>query len=136
MSNINYVVFEGDGFPVDKSLLDNITYEQRQLLTEMMESGHYQGGIMVDKFLRNDWSINLEKLELAVTLIVTALEANSPDKDVTLSLKGLNNYYSLRNIAGNLDKEREERTFLLGFISSIAGEASKRDTLVVKYVND
>lgn len=131
---IRYEVFEGEGFPVEAGMTENITFEQRKLLKEMMQSGHYQDGIMVHKFLREDLSINLEKLELAVTLVVTSLEANSPNEDVTLNLRGLDEYYAQRGIAGNEKKEREERTFLLGFISSVASEASVRDTLLVKYV--
>ena len=133
-TKINYKVFEGEGFPVDESLLDNITEEQRQLFREAMYSGYYVDGIDVSKFLREDLTINLEKLELATTLAVTALESNSPEEDVTLKLRNLDEYYEIRNIKGQEKKEREERTFLLAFISSTASEASTRDTLVIKFV--
>jgi len=132
-TNLKYKVFEGSGYFVEPKLLTNITQEKRELWIECMNSGHYSNGIDVSKFLKEDLSINLEKLELAVTLAVTALEANSPDEDITLNLINLNEYYRLRGIEGNLGKEREERTFLLGFISSLAGEASNRDTLIVKF---
>jgi hypothetical protein len=135
-TRINYEVFDGEeNFPVDESLLDNITEEQRQLLREMMQSGYYIDGLDVSRFLREDLTINLEKLELATTLAVTALEANSPEEDVTLKLRGLDVYYEDRGITGDESREREERTFLLTFISSIASEASKNDTLIVKYVS-
>jgi hypothetical protein len=127
-TNIDYKVFEGSGFPVDENLLENITEEHRQLFREAMVSGHYIDGIDVSRFLREDLSINLEKLA------VTSLEANSPKEDVTLKLRNLSEYYSLRGIAGEEKQEREERTFLLTFVSSVAGEASVRDTLVVKFV--
>jgi hypothetical protein len=134
-SNIKYQVFEGEGFPLVESLLENITHEQRQLLKEMMLSGHFiKDGLDVSRFLKEDLSINLEKLELATTLTVIAMEANSPEDDVTLNLYNLETYYETRGISGKEKKEREERTFLLGFISSVAAEASKRDTLVVKFV--
>jgi hypothetical protein len=134
-TKLNTKVFYGDGYDIDESLLDNITYEQRELLKEMMTSGHYSDGINIHKFLVDDYTINLEKLELAVTLAVTALEANSPDEDVTLKLRNLDFYYKTRGIVGDEAKEREERTFILGFVSSIASEVSTRDTLVVKYVS-
>lgn len=133
-TNLNYKVFEGDGFPVEEPLLDGLNYEQRQLSTEMQKSGHYNNGLWVDKFLREDLSINLEKLELAVTLIVTSLESNAGDTDITLELRGLDRYYERRGIVGDAKAEREERMFLIGFISTIAGEASTRDTLQVKFV--
>lgn len=134
--NIEYKVFEGtpDESLVDTSLLNNMTFEDQVLLREMMETGHFvDGGIFLPKFLREDLSINLEKFELAITLIVSAMEANSQE-DITLLLKGLDEYYTIRGIKGNGKQEREERTFILGFASSVAGEASNKDTLVVKYV--
>lgn len=133
-TNINYKVFEGDGFFVDVNLLDGLNHEERQVWIEAMNSGHYANGIDVSKFLREDLSINLEKLELATTLAVKALEFNSPKEDITLNLINLQKYYDIRGITGNEKQEREERTFLLGFVSAIASEASVRDTLVVKFV--
>lgn len=130
---VNYLAFEGDGGEVDPNLLENITYEQRKLVEEMMRSGYYQDGIWIDKCLEQDLTINLEKLELAVSLSVMALEANSQD-DITLKLRGLDQYYKFRGIEGNEKQEREERTFILGFVTSIAAEASERDTLEVKFV--
>lgn len=132
--NVNDVVFISEGFPVETRLLNNITEEKRKLVRQMMESGHYIDGLDVSRFLNEDLSINLEKLELAVILAVTALEANSPDDDVTLKLRNLDEYYNLRGIKGMEKNEREERTFLLGFISSIASETSTKDTLEIKYV--
>src|SRR5512147_3252716 len=105
-TNIDYKVFEGGGYPVDENLLENITEEQRQLFIECMKSGHYIDGIDISRFLREDLSINLEKLELAVILAVTALESNSPQEDVTLKLRNLQEYYSLRGISGDLEQER------------------------------
>ncbi len=133
-TRVKYKVFEGEGFPSDESLLENITEEERQLFRDAMESGHYIDGIDVSRFLNTDLTINLEKLEFAVTLAVTALEANSPKEDVTLKLRNLEEYYSLRGISGEEKQEREERTFLLTFISSVASNVSVRDTLVVKFV--
>ena len=133
-TNLKISVFgDGEGVP-DESLLNNITEEQRQLAREMMKSEHYSDGIYIPKFLREDLSINLEKLEFAVTLSVIMLESSS-EEDVTLKLRGLSEYYLIRGILGNEKQERTERTFILGFVTSVAAEASERDTLEVKYVN-
>lgn len=132
-TNINYDIFGEGDLPVDEFLLNNITEVQRQQARAMMKAGYYQDGIFVDKFVREDLSINLERLEFAVTLSIIMLEANSDD-DVTIKLRGLDKYYETRGIAGMKIREREERTFLLGFITSVASEASKKDTLEVKYV--
>lgn len=133
-TNIKYKVFEGGGFFVDPNLLDGLNYDEREIWIEAMNSGHYADGIDVSKFLREDLTINLEKLELVVTLAVKALEFNSPKEDITLNLINLNKYYEIRGVVDNEKQGREERTFLLGFISAIASEASVRDTLVVKFV--
>lgn len=133
-TNVNYKVFEGKGFPVDEALLGNITTAHKELVIELMESGYYIDGLDIPRFLREDLSINLEKLELATSIAVIALEANSPDADVTLKLRNLDEYYTLRGIKGNAAKEREERTFILGYVSAVASEASVRDTLEIKYV--
>lgn len=133
-TNVKISVF-GDGTDeIDESLLNNITEEQRQLAREMMKSGHYVDGIYLPKFLREDLSINLEKLEFAVTLSVIMLESTF-EEDITLKLKGLKEYYLIRGILGKDKQERTERTFILGFITSIAAEASERDTMEIKYVN-
>jgi hypothetical protein len=61
------------------------------------------------------------------------LEANSKT-DVTLKLRGLDEYYKLRGIEGKPSIKRQERTFILGLVSALASEASYNDTLEIKYV--
>jgi hypothetical protein len=136
-TNLTYAVevFGTGEYPIDETLLSNITFEQARLVKEMMSSGFYQDGLYVNKFIRPDHTINLDLLEFAVTLTVLMLEANS-DNDTTLKLKGLQQYYNVRGIYQLADREREERTFLLGFITAVAAEASRRDTLEVKFVNE
>lgn len=133
-TNITTIVFEGEGFPVDESLLINLNPEFVELVKEMMYSGHYQNGLDVSKFLREDLSINLDKLSLACALSTIALESKNAEEDSTLNLIGLDKYFEIRGILGNERQMREERTFLIGFISAEAMEASRNDTLVVKYV--
>ncbi len=131
-TDINFSVFGHGDFPVEEGLLDGLTENQRNLAREMMQSGHYVGGIYIPAFLDREKTIQLEKLELAVTLAVKMLESSSKE-DATLLLRGLDDYYIQRGIKGNAKLERQERTFVLGFISSVASEASERDTLVIKY---
>jgi hypothetical protein len=132
-TSIKYKVFEPGDLPVNENLLQNMTVLQIEQARDMMTGGFYSDGLVVSKFIRPDLTINLEKLEFAVTLSVNMLEANT-EEDVTLNLKGLEDYYQVRGIAGNAKQEREERTFLLGFVTAVASEASKNDTLEVKYV--
>lgn len=133
-TKVDFIVFEGEGFSADESLLVNLSPDYVPLVREMMTAGFYRDGLDVSKFLREDLSINLELLALAVTLCVLMLEAATPETDATLNLIGLDKYYENRGITGQELREREERTFLLSFITGEAMEASKNDTLVVKYV--
>lgn len=134
-TDISYSVFGDGDFPVDETLLDNLTYNERGLAREMMSSGFYQNGLIIYKFLRQDNSINLELLELATTISVKMLEGNSK-LDVTLNLRGLEFYNLARGISDSEKQMREERIFILGFVSAIAAEASRNDTLNVAYVKD
>ena len=132
-TKVNTIVFDGDGYQVDNSLLSNLSEEYSSIVKEMMLSGHYQDGIDISKFLNIDLSIDIEKLALATVLSVIALEAKTPDNDATLLIKGFDTYCSIRGITDNERKIREEKIFILAFITGEAMEASHNDTLVVKY---
>lgn len=127
------VVFMGEGFPIIDSLLVGSEGSSLELLKELMQSGHFTvDGLDISKFLREDLSINLEKLELAVHIVVEAMEKAWED-DPTIAIFNLEKYFELRNIQENEASKREEKTFILGFVSAVAMEASTRDTLIVRY---
>lgn len=131
--NMDYVVFEGEGFPVDDPLTKNLKEDEAKLAKQMMASGHYQNGLDVSKFLDPDLSVDISRLALATILAVRMLESSS-DNDVTLNVINLDKYFEARGIAGDEKQEREEKIFLMTFISGEAMEASNCDTLVVKFI--
>lgn len=129
--NMDFDLFIGDGFNVNEDLLTNLHKDEQDLLRSIMASGHYtEKGLDISKFLREDLSIDLEKLELAVITLVHAMEINH-EEDVTLTVFGLEDYYSFRGIVENEKQRKEEKNFILIFISKIALNESIRDTFKV-----
>lgn len=129
--NMDYDLFVGEGFEVQEELLKNLHESEMLLLKRIMESGHHtKTGLDMSKFLRGDLSIDLDKLELAVVTIVHSMEINLED-DATLNVCGMKEYYSLRGITDNEKQCREEKIFILTFISRVAMNESIRDTFRV-----
>jgi hypothetical protein len=134
--NMDFDLFAGDGFEVQQELLSNLPSTEQYLLTGMMTSGHYtETGLNMSKFLRDDLSIDLEKLELAVATLVHAMEINLED-DATLNICGMDGYYSLRGIVDNEKQIKEEKSFILAFISRVAMNESVRDTIHVVILDE
>jgi ribonucleoside-diphosphate reductase alpha chain len=93
----------------------------------------------ISKFLRDDNSINVEMLELAVRLSVRFLDdvvsvSSYPTNDIArwseenrpigLGIMGLADYYLLRGVAYGSRQANEELAFILSFIRTIATEES------------
>lgn len=94
-----------------------------------------QASIDISQFLFDDLTIDLEKLTYVTSETVRFLEEKATDDDVTLSLHGLEEYFKLRNVPEDNEKQRrEEKIFILSFVSAVAAEHSVRDTIQVGYV--
>ena len=129
--NMDFDLFVGQGFEVQEELLNNMHEGEMLLLKSIMESGHYtKTGLDMSRFLRDDLSIDLDKLELAVATLVHSMEINLED-DATISVCGMKEYYSFRGITGNEQQCKEEKSFILMFISRVAMNESIRDTIQV-----
>lgn len=133
-TNIEYKVFEGEEFTADESLLSNLNDDFASVVRDMLATGHYRDGLDVSMFLREDLSIDLDKLALATQLSVKMLEAYTPEEDATLNVINLEGYFQKRGIQGNESQEKEEKTFLMRFITGEAMEESMNDTLIVKFI--
>lgn len=133
-TNIEYRVFEGEEFPVDESLLSNLKEDFAPIVRDMLATGHYRDGLDVSMFLRDDLSIDLDKLALATQLSVKMLEAASPEEDATLNVINLEGYFQKRGIQDNEPQKKEEKTFIMRFITGEAMEESMNDTLIVKFI--
>ncbi len=74
-------------------------------------------GIDISKFLREDLSINLELLEVAISLLVNTKEI--------FHVGGIEDYYKLRKIENNIIARIEESKFIYKFIETVANEFSE-----------
>ena len=112
------------------------TDEERYYLFHTMYWGGYfnRESLDISKFLREDLSINLERLEIAVSLIVEYLEAVTPFDDVLrLWISGIDKYYFLRNITDKPHNQKEEFYFIRHFIQAVADNESVK-SIKVEYV--
>lgn len=74
-------------------------------------------GIDISKFLREDLSINLELLEIAISLIINNLS--------DIYIYGLGDYFKFRNIEDKDDKKMEEIVFISNYITKVSNELSE-----------
>jgi hypothetical protein len=104
---------------------------------EMFWGGYFDGdAIHIHKFLREDLSINLEQLEVAVIAAVGYLEGVVPfDDPITLYIDNLKLYFSLRNILDKPKNMKEEYYVIRGIVEAVANQESIKP-IKVQYVSD
>lgn len=92
---------------------------KEEILSNFLNSNavsHIEDSWIVDisKFLREDLSINLEMLELALEFIA--------DMDINLVfISGIDKYFSARGTVSE-EKRKEELTFIMTFTGAVFGE--------------
>lgn len=91
--------------------------------------------LMIDKFLDNeDNTIDLDKLELSIILLVEYLENSVKDlKPIYINIGNMDVYVQKRNIQKNLERITEESSFILGFSQSIADENKIDREIIVRF---
>jgi hypothetical protein len=106
-------------------------------IPELFWGGYFNGTtLFVDKFLRHDLSINLEKYELAIICAVNYLDiATNFDDPITLYLGGLQQYYELRGITDKPKNKTEEFYVLRGIADAVANNEAIKP-VKVEYVSD
>ena len=82
-------------------------------------------GISPSLFLRDDLSLNLELMELALAYVVEF-------SNIVL-IYDLDLYYKLRGIELDAKRRGEEGRFILGFCNAISNEHSERGPILVSY---
>ena len=128
---VSDILFEGSGYDVPELPPDVSLYT-----TQMFQSGHAVENILyIDKFLDEDRTINLEKLELAVLLLIEYLEFSIKlENPIYVFLGNMRECFNKRGIQShNLEQISEESSFILGFVNSIAEENSTNRKVVVQY---
>jgi hypothetical protein len=96
------------------------TLRQINAIVDLPESG-----LVISNFLRNDLSLNLEMMELALSYLAESTNI--------IFLYELDTYYKLRGIELDDDRRKEESRFILGFCTALANEHSSRGPILVSY---
>src|SRR5689334_21066937 len=121
--------------------LDEVAISREQLIENLIKSDSYEmGGLCIDKFLDEDMTIDLEKLELAISLLIEYLEISvKSENPIYVILRNMDLYFMRRKLSPEkLDQIIEESSFILGFCQSIADEESLSKKVIIKFagVND
>lgn len=122
VSTVRNIVFDYEQKEPRAVFTDIFDEDTNILLSEMFWGGWFNGStLFIEKFLKEDLSINLEKLELAVTLAIRWIETNTKfDDPLSLYIGGLNRYFNIRGIQENFSQKKEEFYFIRGFVKAIA----------------
>lgn len=121
MESVNEIVFDGGN-------------DSEDILEQLLTSNHYYGnGLDVSKFLDKDNTIDLEKLELAIILLIDYLENSvNFESPIYINLGNMSEYVSRRKLT-DIDRIIEESSFILGFSQSIADEYKIDRDVVVRF---
>lgn len=134
----NEIIFETeDNFPKTNIIIPKAIPEiHKEIMKEFLESGYFlNNGLCVNKFLDDDLTIDLEKLELAIILSVEYLEFSvKSKKPIYVFLRNMKQYFTHRGIGlSNIEQITEESSFILGFCQSIADSESINRKVIIQY---
>lgn len=106
-----------------------------ELIHKMIEKGEIcedvagiPNGLNISLYLNSDLSINLEKLEFAISYMV--------ERTNVIQINGMDFYYKLRGIELNNKQRTEENNFILQFCTAVANEFSERGPIVVVFLSE
>lgn len=134
--NVNEIVFEPSELKESVGIPETTTSERTPLIVQLLNSDYVSNnGLVISKFLdANDKTIDLEKLELAISLMAEFLLSMDDSNQVQiLYLRGMDEYFRIRNIDGTMiDRVIEESSFIMGFCRAILIEEAG-DRMMVSY---
>lgn len=104
------------------------------ILEQLLTSNHYfDNGLDISKFLDKDNTIDLEKLELAIILLIDHLENSVKfENPIYMNLGNMSEYVERRGLI-DLDNIIEESRFILGFSQAIADENKIDRDVIVRF---
>lgn len=93
------------------------------ILQQLLTSDYCEGNTLnIDKFLDSDRTIDLERLELAIILLIGHLEKSIKiGMPIYINIGNMEEYVEARRLK-DMDRIIEESSFILGFSQSIASE--------------
>lgn len=104
------------------------------ILEQLLTSYHYSNdSLCMDKFLDSDNTIDLEKFELAIILLIEYLEKSVKfENAIYVFLGNMAEYIRVRKLT-DIDKIIEECSFILGFSQAIADENKIDRDVIVRF---
>ncbi len=130
---VDQIIFEPDPSKPKAILPEGIPEGHVDVMKEFLESIYVKGTTLcMDRFLDEDRTIDLEKLELAIQLLIEYLEfLNKSKKPIYVFLGGMQEYFELRNVdLEDMDRIIEESSFLLGYCNAAAQEFATKKIIV------
>lgn len=126
-TTINEIYFESpDDSP--KSTVEipsEVPEEHVGIMTQFLQSGYTDcKGLYINRFLEPDKTIDLERLELALLLLIEYQEfSDKSGERIYVFLKNMDAYLKERSIlATDIERITEESHFILGFCRAVADE--------------
>lgn len=108
--------------------------DSEDILEQLLTSNHYyDNGLDISKFLDIDNTIDLEKLELAIILLIDYLEKSVKfESPIYINLGNMKDYIEMRKLI-DIDNIIEESSFILGFSQAIADENKIDRDIIVRF---
>lgn len=121
-TTLNEIIFDGGN-------------DSDDVLEQFITSNYHENNqLNVAKFLDEDRTIDLEKLELGIILIIEYLENSVKiETPIYINLGNMQEYFSLRHITDRVDRITEECQFILGFCQAIADEYKMDREIIVRF---
>jgi hypothetical protein len=104
------------------------------ILEQLLTSNHYyDNGLNISKFLDEDNTIDIEKLELAIILLIQHLEKSVKfENPIYVNLGNMSEYVERRGLI-DLNDIIEDSSFILGFSQAIADENKIYRDVIVRF---
>jgi hypothetical protein len=108
-----------------------------ELFLQFCEDGIIENNtINADKFLDSDITIDLEKLELAIIMLINNLEKSGKvESPIYINIGNMEEYVAIRGLT-DLDKIIEESAFIIGFCQAIATENEIDKEVIVRFAGN
>lgn len=104
------------------------------ILEQFITSDYFKDGTLdIIRFLDSDNTIDIEKLELAIILIIEHLENSVKNGNrIYVNIGNMREYITIRELT-DIDRIIEESSFILGFCQAVATENELDNQIIVRF---